>query len=337
MKFKNAYGNFENNSIENFTPAFECPSNCNGCGKNAQWCGGEENENNYKDILSKNGSCTPFAFLPDKQWQTCENPIPEIASNENPPIIWKSDSNSDNIFIFHGCDGSGIQTDCRGDILYFEQFGIPGDAKSASKNCVRSYPSHEPCQFSHPGNPRINFPYYNCGWFNAGDYNNTTDNQGDLKNAKWLLGVGVDSEDVDHIFRNCEGCTANDGLWSNSKWGIKPDKLIAGALNPWVCSSANNEERLKPYTENDNLNCYCDNEPWSGRMNCSNPNEPSGCEPNWSTRFYYCGLKNGYLDCDYFSMQKCDDPNDEKTCWSKNDKNHGYSKKEGSFVLKVSE
>jgi len=340
-----------------------CPSNCRenhpnqwpgstaGCGATALRCGGNSNEaNNIESVLQNNGACSPFWFQPRMQQPGCANPVPEIAQNADPPKIWKS-TGADNVWVFHGCDGAGIQTDCWGDILYLEQFGT---TPITQPGCgTQPYPGHNPtlnpCPFFHPGNPPVKSEYYNAGLWNGGP--RSSESLGEFKSAPWLLGVAGPGS-VDHLFRHCVGCTAADGLWENTFWNVEagspaalPEKLVAGTVNPWICVT-DNDPNMTPYTGSADKNCYYDNEPWNGRhwladgtYNGCGPNGGEVCEPNWSTAYLYCGLyrNNGtpFLLCDQFSITPCDGDAANK-CWTPTDTNHGFSYKEkGGFILNL--
>jgi hypothetical protein len=312
-----------------------CFSNCKSCGSPG-FCGVVPNvANDHMSILTKNGACSPYNRLPDVQAPACRNPVPEVASDSDPPMIWQSPG-ADNLFIFHGCDGSGIQTDCMGDILYMEQFGVGGAIPHTFN--VSPYPNHSPSNFVHPGNPPVTFPYYNCGWWNGMSRQPGQTGNGDLKTARWLLGVQGDAmyDTFDHLLRNCYDMNGNlcgsngkspkplaaDGLWSNAFWGDQengkpPDQLLVGTISPWVCSE-DSRDVMEEYTGHKNLNCYCDNEPWTGRQD-----DPNMAQPNWNTVLYYCALYSDRLKCQTYVL-KPQDATAPHTEWQSNSDVHGH-------------
>lgn len=163
--------------------------------------------------------------------------------------------------------GSGIQPDCRGDVLWLEHFytkagqGI-GSALSVVPKGSCKNGDHAPCPFKHPGNPPVEFPYYMCGRWNAGDVN--TESQGNLQKARWLAGVaGLDA--WTYALKRCVGCPSADGLLTNPYAHEKdtPDKLIVGNLQPWVCTNHENDD-YKVFSavpgEPATYKCYSDDE-----------------------------------------------------------------------------
>ena len=157
--------------------------------------------------------------------------------------------------------GSGIQTDCKGDVLFLEHFYTSGGAgigHDVSINTGACYDNtHAACGFTHPGNPPVHFPYYMSGRWNAGSVNDRS--QGNVQGASWLMGVaGLDA--WKDALQHCVGCPSTDGkgLLVNPYLyaSVKPDTLVVGNLQPYVCVEDHGEWYDNVYYPNLN-------KPWS--------------------------------------------------------------------------
>jgi len=255
-------------------------------------------------------SCTPFKFMPNVQTDECMNSGADttmLTGEIDGARGWAyfgDDQGYPNYWVIHGCDGAGIQTDCFGDMFYIEQFGPSPPFYDGSEQCnyYADYPSHESCDFVHPGTQE-HYQSYMCGWWNFGD----------VQDKDWLLGPAGNYN------------WASWALESLGDQATNPytdaDVQLVATLSPWTCSQGS----WNPFTESE-MNCYCDNEPWNGRgdVDAGNP-----AEPNWNTKLVYCGLYGDTLQCSQFDMSgqleadwpmnMChgDDwfPNDGSHCW----------------------
>lgn len=192
---------------------FTCPANCqNSCGSGARDC-------------SSGGSCTPFSILPHRDSQNCESWMDGYDkwntsaffrySSHRSYQCWRA-SQSDDVWVMHGCDGSGVQTDCRGDILYLEHFAQPSSVHAAA--CpTHPYPSHSSCPFNHSGQPDgiLSFGEYICGWWRG--YNRAYD--ADLARSAYdarlfgAAGSGADySAALERAMQNCPSCSNGNAL-----------------------------------------------------------------------------------------------------------------------------
>jgi len=315
--------------------ACECPSNCKSVGvscSKAVRCGGGS--------LQESGSCTPFWFQPmafieassdcnwllDPKYQPnfwVFNPTNRLDSNEvarkDVYQAWKAGGTQDT-WLIHGCDGAGIQGDCLGDVLYLEQFGPQGAVQCSPGEYGHDHPQ---CGFNHPANGgnAVGFEWYNCGWQRT--YENPDD--ADILAASMdggLLGPGSPPQNpadlsnsgasnwaltVNHALSQCIGCSDPRGALAHTYRSADkaPNAYLTGSLSPWTCSKTGYDV----YTDG-NTDCYCDNEPWGGRVGSAGAVIP---EPNWNTRILYCGLykddpnaPHGYLECDIISIVKGD-------------------------------
>jgi len=318
-----------------------CPGSCKDTGvscNNAIRCDGGS--------LADSGSCSPFKFQPNA-WidavDSCNflfqpkfqpnfwvfNPTNRLdgAGNMRKDVYqaWQDlETGAEDVWLLHGCDGAGIQGDCLGDLLYLEQFGKQGQAKCTPGKYGVDHPQ---CGFVHPANGNklkqgIGFEWYNCGWQRT--YENVDD--ADILAASLdggLLGPGKPPADpadlskdgasnwaltVNWALSQCVGCDdARGALAHTFRASAKtPNAYLTGSLSPWTCSRT---DFLNTYT-NKFQDCYCDNEPWGGRVGSVGATIP---EPNWNTRILYCGLfkddpshPEGYLECDIISIIKDD-------------------------------
>merc|ERR1712151_1119109 len=216
----------------------------------------------------------------------------------------------DDVWILHGCDGAGIQTDCAGDIMYLEHF----DSKSpvAEQDCpVGNYgQDHTQCPtFYHQG-LQESLPGYSCGWWRG--YNSPVGIE--EANGDGIGALGPKENDGDtqtgdysssllDALRNCPDCAGGTAL-EHPYAGTDALAYFTGASWPWICTWGGDGDM--PYTGS-TANCYCDNEPWNGR-------QPKGgflgAKPEYprTAMFTYCvlfaddgtGIK---LVCDFITME----------------------------------
>jgi len=135
---------------------------------NIDHCGGNDD-----------ASCTPF---PVKAWpdvgKSCGNPDDRIIGGGGMAVGGWQVPNSNSFFIFHSCDGAGLQTDCMVQEMYVEQFSFAtcpnNDWSKCSHACNVLVPGskdgsgaqHQQCSFYHPGKQTF-YEWYNCGWWLA--------------------------------------------------------------------------------------------------------------------------------------------------------------------------
>lgn len=228
----------------------------------SHWCGG-----GHAGTVGEM-SCTPFPYRP-WAWaneQSAEGKPRCVTENWGRDRLtggkwgakaWASFGqdgklNDNHYFVFHACDGAGIQTDCAGDIYFVEQFGSKKPEKKGAscddaKNGIFSANMRNRCDFTHPGTGTTYERPYNSGWW--------TNNS---KIPNWMVASkasgpwgpnGSISDKVQAIKNPFEG-----------QQGIH----ITFILFPWVCHKEDPPRpELTQFTGYPNVNCYADNEPLS--------------------------------------------------------------------------
>jgi len=277
-------------------------------------CGGDAV---FPDCSSMGGSCTPFSFMPNVDNQDCSfmdsgkfstSPFFQLGSQYSYQAF-SADGYPD-VWILHGCDGAGIQTDCAGDIMYLEHF----DSKSpvGEQDCpVGTYgQDHTQCPTLYHQGKQESFPGYSCGWWRGyskpvgleeanGDGIGALgpkENPGDTKTGDY-------SSSLLDALRNCPGCAGGTAL-EHPYAGSDALAYFTGASWPWICTWGDDGD--VPYTGS-TANCYCDNEPWNGR-------QPKGgflgAQPEYprTAMFTYCGLYSDpsttiKLVCDFITLE----------------------------------
>jgi len=202
------------------------------------------------------------------------NLINEIAGADgNSARGWSSFSGSDDFFIFHGCDGAGIQPDCAGDFWYAEHFIGPQYSEENCPGWGNEEDIHQSCTFRHPftsggptsadGDVRTNFKEYFCGWWNFGG----------LEGKDWLAGP----KEYNWYNNLDQSLVPFQNPYEGSPWAM------VMTLSKWVCTKSSQAD-YSAFTGTPDEKCYCDNEPWNAR-------DPSTsfAEPNWDTVLQYCG------------------------------------------------
>lgn len=278
----------------------------NGCGSGAV----------FPDCSSLGGSCTPYSFMPNVNNQDCSwmdsgkfssSPFFKLSSQYSYQAF--SASGYSDVWILHGCDGAGIQTDCVGDIMYLEHF----DSKDpvAGQDCpVGTYGiDHTQCPtFYHQGKQE-SFPGYSCGWWRG--YNRPVGLEEANGDGVGALGPHENPGDTDTgdysasllaALRNCPTC-ADESALTHPYVGTNAIAYFTGASWPWICTEG--DASYEPYTGS-TANCYCDNEPWNGRQ----PKNFMGTKPQYNkdAQFIYCGLYSDdsaqlKLVCDFITLE----------------------------------
>lgn len=192
-----------------------------------------------------------------------------------------------NYWVFHGCDGAGLQTgDCMGDLYYVENiFNACGPWGSDGCACIGD-PSeglswtdysgygqnvdHNQCPFIHPV-PDAQGVYtvytgYHCGWYKTG--------------GGW-------SDDGKPWFDNLRPYLKNGGETGGH------DTMM---LYPWVCTyDATNEfswyHSGELYDYDNHIKCWCDNEP-AGQGTGHDATAPPP-----AIYAYFMGACDGESDC----------------------------------------
>ncbi|MFL0790932.1 MAG: hypothetical protein AB8E87_12020 [Prochlorococcus sp.] len=214
---------------------------------------------------AKDVSCSPFTYRPfQKNLDSNLNagcsdgqPYDEIVTGAKWGLgarTWASFPNRTDYWVFHNCDGAGIQPDCLGDIKYIERFdGGPGQPR-----CEKGSHGRNHCTFTHP-NSKTTFGLmkYWAGWYNSGNDLETGNlcGAGANKDRAWNQGVCNKIESINN--------------------GINPYNNVDGALHtfsfalfPWVCEAdpsmpnANfSSPSMDSYGVRNGWKCYADNEP----------------------------------------------------------------------------
>ena len=229
--------------------------------KLTNYCGG--GGEGKKDI-----SCSPFTYRP-YQFNLDHNTANPCGGGPYENIIagaqWKMGArtwasfpagNRRDYWVFHNCDGAGIQPDCLGDIKYIERF----DGGPSQPGCEKGPHGRNHCTFTHPNSgTTFGRMKYWAGWYNVGN---------DVETGK-LCGAGANRDRP----WNSDVCSSIRSINN----GQNPYKNVEGvkhtftfALFPWVCeadSSMPNSNFTSPsmeaYGVTKGWKCYADNEPGS--------------------------------------------------------------------------
>jgi len=165
---------------------------------NQNYCGGADTDDPWAPL-----SCTPYAYRPNTynilhnspigtcgngSWRDDDPYLNIIANGQGygsstyPNVdtnAWASDFNSKNAdyWVFHGCDGAGLQSDCAGDIKYIERlsylwndsyYGInDGEGNMPSEGVCTGWDdtyNRNYCKFVHPGTKHV-YSDYHGGWW----------------------------------------------------------------------------------------------------------------------------------------------------------------------------
>jgi len=245
--------------------ANDCVPNCKFCGdgSDATYC--DCGDTDVWTMLS----CSPFpvkwgdwAELEGCHWH--EEKLDFYAGGRSRAKPWydynQADDPNKNYYVFHSCDGAGLQMgDCMGDLYYVEQFfptcaslgknwGDDGCRCDDSDGYGLDLP-HNVCPMIHPGTTAW-YSEYRCGWLNtAGDWADSKKNF--WKQMKQFLTNG----------------------------GEVPAGSDTMLLYPWVCTVDDSSGDYRwYYGENagymygdNSVKCWCDNEPASGDHDAYDP------------------------------------------------------------------
>jgi hypothetical protein len=271
----------------------------------AQGCGG--------DMTGWPGeiSCTPF-------WLN----VPVCDYNE-PVLVTESGARGwsaggyDEFFVFHQCDGAGVQTDCVGSQYYVEYFGPIIEWEQGSCKCVpecdgngdctnTQYDSkpdgidyfvpcvpwedqdntdelyHTQCQFTHPGTGITYGEYMTGQWGYLAD--------GETPPPVMLANIDCnDGQDCQGKVDYSDVCPLAVGdlpSFPEHPYG-DADLKIYVRLENWVCHTQPNDPFNEQYTGSPHINCLSDNEVWN--TNHADTELPKANPPQ---RYLYVGVYN---------------------------------------------
>jgi len=283
------------------------PNSCNqvsACNSNCDTGGGPLAHFNCQE---SGASCTPFSFMPNVQ--ACQNQDwLDKYQYRTKDFFHGGDyykyqayqdkkDKGDDLWIVHGCDGAGIQTDCLGDVLYLENFKKD---PVAPQNCpLSTYGDittsfdgkfvHDSCPtFDHPGMQKT-YQDYNCGWWRG--YKDPIGIEAASKDGVGAYGpAGAEGAQnlandlnfaLKNVYQDNERVSSYDGTQHPFQDASSPPlQYFVGAVYPWICNYE--DDSYLPWTGGQ-VNCYCDNEPWNGRNG-----NPMTFAVNM--RILYCGL-----------------------------------------------
>jgi len=272
----------------------------NGCDENKCYCdaGPSKGLDPGQDL-----SCSPFKYRPLKY--NYDNQLPmywideydafgkcaEGAGGGEPYIdtmtgysdgggasAWADSTNvhPTEYFVFHGCDGAGLQPDCKGDIKYIERFGgyLNGDGEGFDTMELTgmceipddSTDARNFCKYVRPGSHKI-YDDYSGGWWCEGtisaDCVQSQATPNDWSNFPFLHDVAQKAEGgLDPSWFNGEHPFAKDG--ANSGVGQGKDGLrFSFMLFPWRCSENGETHNYFSYPSvpEPGHKCWVDNEP----------------------------------------------------------------------------
>ncbi len=228
--------------------------------KLTNYCGG--GGEGAKDI-----SCSPFSYRPFQYNLDKNLPNPCGGGSYDNIIagaqwqmgarVWASfpAENRSDYWVFHNCDGAGIQPDCLGDIKYIERFD---GLTSQPPGCEKGPHGRNHCTFTHPNSgTTFGRMKYWAGWYLNGDGVET----GQICGA----GGNLDrpwNQDVCNKIRSINNGTNPYNNVANVK------HTFTFALYPWVCEADDSmpntnftSPSMDSYGVTNGWKCYADNEP----------------------------------------------------------------------------
>jgi len=309
-----------------------------------QWCGGEDSENPWAQL-----SCTPIAYRPftfnhangmgDDTDCGNDGPYLNIMANgkglgdANYPNVntnaWAGDfTGSGNLdyFVFHGCDGAGLQSDCAGDIKYIERIsyrytdsnlGITDGLVDSGQPFTDAFPDGicgelevKPgtgdmrtfCKFVHPGTEHV-YSDYHGGWWGSDNSDDTVFGSkgmgyiksGDfssLATGAWSGPLQSNVLDIPNQFGGEHPFSAEGG------------SMFSFMMYQWRCEGSTNDNNYFsfPSIAASNRKCFVDNEP-------GNPPNALGFPPRVEI-FFGTLTKCGTKDCIKFLRWDSDENGD---------------------------
>lgn len=166
-----------------------------------------------------------------------------------------------NYFVFHTCDGAGLQSDCKGGQWYVEQL--------SQYNGERGWNSGDPQHGEvHPAgttNPSFNFyhpgtaneyEWYWCGWWGKVETWHGFDSS-----ANWITMANTNAGS--EVSNSGSGHTPS---WARDAFGGQ-DADATVALYPWICQNGADADKtgiqkgaaMYAGDHDDVWNCFCDN------------------------------------------------------------------------------
>ncbi|WP_156487671.1 hypothetical protein [Synechococcus sp. MIT S9509] len=217
-------------------------------------------------------SCTPFYYRPYQfNWDKGLSPVCKSNNNDPYDIVngakynmgartWASfpKEGRKDYWVFHNCDGAGIQPDCLGDIKYIERFDGPPTSPECESSGSSSPHGRNHCTFTHPNSgTTFGVQRYWAGWYSDGNtvISGAVCGAGPEQNQrKWNKSVCQKIQDLHQV-----------NPYANVKGVLKTFNF---ALYPWVCeadSSMPNTNFTSPTMDTFGVKsgwkCYADNEP----------------------------------------------------------------------------
>lgn len=262
---------------------------------NINWCG---------DAIGDSGdwSCTPWGFKVDWTdecdqhdghcWTTTECDAGDgslivgedggagtyLPKWQNPDGSWcdsvtcADQCGGANYYVFHTCDGAGLQSDCKGSQWYVEQLSQYNGERSWNDGSPQPGEVHPTgttqisFNFQHPGLGN-SYEWYWCGWWSKVEAWSGFD-----ASAGWMDGTNAGSE----VSNGGNGHTPS---WARTAFGGQ-DADATVALYPWICSidaSADKTgiqqgEAMYAGDHPEGIwNCFCDNNGPNGHPGDNQP------------------------------------------------------------------
>ena len=254
------------------TPSYEISGQGNGwCWKTkteklTARCGGTPQEGT-KDV-----SCSPFYYRPFQAESDVSSRKPGCgkgdggyfdivtgAGDNNGARAWASYPKESDYWVFHNCDGAGIQPDCFGDVLYIERFEGSNKTKPG---CYRDKNGRNHCTFTHPDSgSTFGAQKYWAGWYGSSGKISKNDCGSHATGAWQYPKPTTVYQNITNIRNPYEGLP---GLVESQYFG----GTFSFLLFPWVCeqdSSMSTDNFSSPsmdtYKVKSGWKCYADNEP----------------------------------------------------------------------------
>lgn len=287
----------------------------NGCGDYARFPGQwvDDGTGNWYQWYptSAGGSATPYQFMPnvdnkdcswtdgaDSAWQSGQflsSPFQALSDPYSYQAFGATHAGATDVWVMHFCDGSGVQTDCAGDVYYLEHFDDPNPVPEQDCPVSVDGDKYQCPTFYHPGKDMV-LPGYSCGWWRGYNYpvgieeaswdgvgGNKQTGFGPVPSPGWNSDYGPA---IKAILENCPTCSYGSGL-VHPYWESNAKAYFVGAIYPWICMQG--DDSMIPYTgyNGNDMKCFCDNEPWNGRQLDGNGVDP---EIPRNAEIVYCGL-----------------------------------------------
>lgn len=110
---------------------------------------------------TKELTCTPYNYRPFsynlQHGNICNGEVFDLLTGSRSDArAWAyfdstGKASSGDFFVFHACDGAGLQSDCKGDIKYVEHFAGRAQGNSCQQDPKTSSNMRNYCKFKHPG------------------------------------------------------------------------------------------------------------------------------------------------------------------------------------------